>query len=346
MRKILVIIILTLGMFGCKDQENVFPDYPLQAVYFPIQLPVRTLSMGEDRIDNTLDREHKFDIGVCIGGMYENRKDWTVDYVVDPSLTDSVYTDKGEKILPLPESYYSLSPVNTVIIPKGSFNGLIRVELTDQFFNDPVSLTGRYVIPLRITGTSADSVLSGAPAGPGEADRRIPGDWKAGKAPKDWVLYGIKYINAYQGSYLHRCTDFISSGGNPVDTVFFRQTNIVNDKVVTLKTIDLLTSYTSFVGIKSSKTGRYSMELSFENPLGASGHVTISPREGSKYSVTGEGEYIDKENSQEVWSELKWQCMYLKYSYNDGSRDHLVYDTLVFRDRGIKFELNTIVVKH
>ena len=205
-------MVLILGLAACENQDQEFPDYDLQAVYFPIQLPIRTLSLGEDRVDNTLDREHKFDIGLSIGGMYENRKDWTVDYVVDTLLTENALNGSGAPLIALPSNYYTLSPVNTVIIPKGSFNGLIRVELTDDFFNDPLSLTGQYVIPLRITGTSADSVLSGKQAKPGVADRRVLSDWESGKAPKDWVLYGIKYVNAYHGTYLHRGRDIVSSG--------------------------------------------------------------------------------------------------------------------------------------
>ena len=89
MRNIFISIILILGITACKNQDIVFPDYTLKAVYFPYQLPVRTLSLGEDRIDNTLDKEYKFDIGVCIGGMYQNKKNWTVDYIVDSTLIDS-----------------------------------------------------------------------------------------------------------------------------------------------------------------------------------------------------------------------------------------------------------------
>ena len=198
MRNIIISVIIIIGLAACENQEQNFPDFDYKTVYFPIQLPVRTLSLGEDRVDNTLDREHKFDIGVSIGGMYVNKQNWTVDYVVDPSLTDGVLTTQGDTLFALPTDYYSLSPQNTVTIPSGSFNGLIRVELADQFFNDNLALTGQYVIPLRITGTSADSVLSGKPIIQ-DADRRVLGDWESGKAPKDWTMYAIKYVNEELG---------------------------------------------------------------------------------------------------------------------------------------------------
>jgi hypothetical protein len=344
MRNIIICIVIIIGLTACENQDQVFPDYDLQAVYFPIQLPVRTLSLGEDRIDNTLDKEHKFDIGVSIGGMYENNKNWTVDYVVDTALADNVTNGSGAPLIALPEGYYTLSPLNTVVIPKGSFNGLIRVELTDEFFNDPLSLTGQYVIPLRITGTSADSVLSGKQAKPGIADRRVLSDWESGKAPRDWVLYGIKYVNAYHGTYLHRGRDIISSGGVPTDTVVFRNRYVERDMIIILTTTGLLSVSTNGIGVKTSKTGKYSMGLEFANSQGSPGGIVITPRAGSTWAVTGAGEYYDIATSVETWTGMKWQSMYLDYTYTEGANVHQVSDTLVFRDRGIKYEVNTITV--
>ena len=265
MRNVVISIIFLLGVTACENQDQDFPDFDLKAVYFPLQTPIRTLSLGEDRIDNTLDREHKFDIGVSIGGMYENKKNWTVEYVVDPSLTDNATVTGGAPFVALPQNYYTLNPVNTAIIPKGFFNGLIRVELTDDFFNDPLAITGTYVIPLRITGTSADSVLSGKPAKPGPVDRRILADWESGKAPKDWVLYAVKYVNAYHGTWLHRGRDIKFTGGVPVDTIEFRSRYVEKDLTMKLTTLDTKTVYTNGIANKVSNTGRYAIELEFDN---------------------------------------------------------------------------------
>ena len=350
MKNLFIYIILIVGVTACDNQEQVFPDYDQQNVYFPLQLPIRTLSMGEDRVDNSLDKEYKFDIGVSIGGMYENRQDWTVDFVVDPSLTDSAYSVPNftKPLIPLPTSYYTLNPSNAATIPYGNFNGLIRVELKEQFFNDPLSTTGQYVIPLLITGTSADSVLSGWPAIIGsEPDRRIESQWKSGLAPKDWVLYGIKFVNAYHGTYLHRGRDIISVEGEAIDTVVFRANHVVQDLTCKVRTTDLFNSATSFVGIKYHvvKPDKYSMMLEFENPQGQSGDIIITPNPDAKWEVTGTGHYYDLSESTEIWSEQVWQSMYLEYSYIDRKKEHHVYDTLVFRDRGIKWEENSINIK-
>lgn len=346
MRNVFICIIIIIGLAACDNQEQVFPDYDFNTVYFPIQTPVRTLSLGEDRIDNTLDREFSFDIGVSIGGMYENKQNWTVDYMVDPSLADRAFrflNNVNEPLFALPENYYTLSPAGSVDIPSGSFNGLIRVQLTEQFFNDDLALSGRYVIPLLITGTSADSILSGKELTPG-GDRRITEHWESGKTPKDWVLYGIKFVNAYHGNYLHRGMDIKYIGGVPTDTVVYNERDVENDLVTTFTSIGLTSVSTNRIAKKISKTGRYSMELEFENPLGSSGPITIKPREGSSWAASGTGEFFDLSSSVESWTGLTWQSMYLNYTYNDGTNDHQVRDTLVFRDRGIKYEENILFV--
>jgi hypothetical protein len=335
--KLLFILFIIIGMVGCEDTDVDFPDYHLRAVYFPVQTPLRTLSLGEDRIDNSLDREYKFDIGVSIGGMYENNIDWTVDYVVDQSLTDSVYanTTPAQKIRPLPQDYYTFDPENTVIIPKGSFNGRIRVELTDKFFDDTLAVLGHYVIPLRITGTSADSILSGLPV-ENNPNRTDASHWEI--QPKDWVMFGIKYVNAYHGSYLHRGRDVtvMTESGDEVGTTIFRDRYRERDPLIWLTTIGRKTVVTNGIGDQTGED--YSMVLEFDNDKGANGNITVKPFEGSPYEVTGSGQYFDKETSVEQWSLITWQSMYLSYSYDDGIYTHNITDTLVFRSREISYE--------
>ena len=353
MKRIFILIILIIGIAACENQPISFPDFDYNAVYFPYQLPVRTLSLGEDRIDNSLDKEYKFDIGVSIGGMYENKKDWTVDYVVDNTLTDKVYTltspqvyTEDNKIESLPSSYYTLSPTGTVTIPKGDFNGMIRVQLTDQFFNDTIAITGRYVIPLKITDTSADSILSGQEA-ISNPDPRIVGNWVSNKSPKYWVMYGINYVNAYHGTYLHRGRDIRTTTATGVieDTIIFRNPHgyVEKDALIKLATIGRKKVITNGVGNQIGAS--YSMVIEFANDKGTPGAITITPRPGLTNAVTGTGQYYDIANSSEKWTGLKWQSMYLSYTYDDGTYTHQINDTLVFRDRGIKFTQNSIVVQ-
>jgi len=333
------------GLSACENQELEWEDFEIKAVYFPFQTPIRTLSLGEDRIDNSLDKKLMFDIGVTIGGMYENNQEWTVDYVLDNSLLeDSVFGSGKVPLIQLPSSYYTLNPTNTIIIPNGSFSGRVRVELSDQFLEDTLALTGQYVIPLRITNTSADSILTGTPA-VANPDRRIVGNWVSRESPKDWVLFGIKYINAYEGTYLQRGRVIAYSGINPVDTIVYHAIHVERDKVVSLKTINKTKTVTNFIGHQSSETGEYAMELEFANMWGTpGGQVNIRPRNGALYAVTGTGQYFDKANSDESWIGLTWQSMHLSYSYDDAEYTYEVTDTLVFRDRDLRMEQHSLSI--
>ena len=352
MKKIFVLIIFIIGIAACENQPWSFPDYDKQTVYFPIQLPIRTLSLGEDRIDNSLDKEFQFDIAVSIGGLFENKKDWTVDYKVEDTLTNNVfiYDSKqdytpDEKILNLPKSYYTLNPLNTVIIPSGSFNGRIRVQLTSAFFDDTIATTGRYVIPLRITGTSADSILTGKVSSGSAGDPRVTGDWESNASPKDWVMYGIKFVNAYHGTYLHRGRDLTTTTatGLPYDTVIFRAKYVEKDVLIKMTTVGRKKVISNGAGNKINPNR--AMLLSFENDLGTPGNITITSAPTANVVITGTGHYQDIATSVEKWTGLTWQSMYLSYSYDDGTYTHQINDTLVFRDRGIKFQSNTIVVQ-
>lgn len=345
MKKIFIYFTIIALLIGCQDQEINFPDFDLKAVYFPLQLPLRTLSLGEDRIDNSLDKELKFDIGIAIGGMYKNNKNWTVDYMVDNSLTENV-TMGGNPVVALPSQYYTLSPANTAIIPSGSFSGRIRVQLKDEFLDDPLALTGHYVIPLRLTGTSADSILSGMAAeGITNPDRRVVEDWEAAKTPKDWVLFGIKYVNAYHGTYLHRGRRIRFQDGAPLDTIIYRNKYVENDKLIKFYTTGKNKVITDGISnLLSSGNDKYAMEITFNNMTGASGSLTITPVTGSIYAVNGSGQYFQKSESVEGFAGLKMQSVHLNYSYTEGIYTNQVTDTLIFRDRGIVFEELSITV--
>ena len=114
--------------------------------------------------------------------------------------------------------------------------------------------------------------------------------------------------------------------------------------VINLTSMSLQRVYTNYLANRLSNTGRLSMELEFSNPTGASGSIVIHPRASATVLVTGTGEYFDKGSSKESWTGLMWQSMYLHYTWDDGTNVHQVADTLVFRDRGIKYEVNSITI--
>jgi hypothetical protein len=331
MKKILALLIMVLAVVGC-NQEKVFSDYDYTAVYFPIQYPVRTLSLGNDRIDNSLDKQLKFHIGVSIGGLYVNNRTWTVDYVLKPELAEGLKTADGDTVLILPEKYYTITPDEQVEISSGKFNGLMEVQLTDDFLDDSLAFGNHYVIPLEITSTSADSVLRGLPL-VSDPDKRIVSDWASGGLPKDFTLFMIKFVNAYHGNWLHRGVDYISdAGGNPVDTIVYRAKYLVDNKIWRLSTNGRNTVITN--GIANNLGSNHKMLLNVDASTKA---IEIDSVAGASYMVHGIGEskWVEKGDS---WGGTQRETMYLNYTFNDGSNTHVVYDTIVFRDRGIHYE--------
>ncbi len=92
MKNYIFILLIILAVFSaCENQDWEFPDFDYSTVYFPYQSPVRTLVLGEDDLfDNSLDNEHKCLIMATMGGIYENKKDVTIDVVVDNSLCENL----------------------------------------------------------------------------------------------------------------------------------------------------------------------------------------------------------------------------------------------------------------
>jgi hypothetical protein len=66
-----VLGVLTLSFASCYNSDQDFPDYQEgTTAYFAYQYPVRTLILGNDIYDNSLDNAHKCQIWATMGGAY------------------------------------------------------------------------------------------------------------------------------------------------------------------------------------------------------------------------------------------------------------------------------------
>src|SRR5690606_32590774 len=213
-----------------------FPDFDYQTVYFAHQYPVRTITLGEDIFDTSLDNEWKCMIMATTGGVYENEGNITIDIEVDNTMCDGLVFENsgGIQIVAMPDNYYSLSS-NQIIIPTGKLTGGVEVQLTDAFFADPLALRNTYVIPVRMTAVqNADSILSGKSISD-NARRGVEGDWS--EQPKDFVFYAVKYINPWHGYYLSRGVDNITGDVNA--TIVRGEQYVEDDEVRMLTTRSL-----------------------------------------------------------------------------------------------------------
>lgn len=338
--KFIHIIALVFFAFGCESGENTFEDFDTQNVYFPIQYPVRTISLLEDsRIDNSIDLQKSFNIGVSIGGLRENRANRSVTIAVAPELVQNAFVGTKAVVL-MPSNYYTLAS-NTITIPAGSFSGTVKVQLTDAFFNDPLSTVTTYVIPLVIT-SSSENILSGTPVdGILNPDRRIAANWQAGFAPKDYTMFAVKFINKYHGKYLVKGKDETLDGsGAVVTTDVYNTKYIEQNKLTDLFTLGLTKSTVNALG-KFGGSGTTKMEITVAD----NGAVTVSSAVGA-YPTTGTGKFIKRgEAGAQVWGGESRRTLILNYTYVAPTNiNHRVTDTLVFRNDELKYEDFAITV--
>ena len=366
--KLIILFALVFSLMACENQENEFDDFGSTSVYFPYQTPIRTLILGEyDLGFNENDNNGRFEIGVTMSGVYENKKDRKVYFELAPELIDPTslgITAVNVKILP--SAYYTIEQTSPVTIPAGSIKGRIPVQLNDAFFDDPLSFAGdnevHYVIPLKITDyEELDSLLTGVPLV--ENPIKIRGiDWQT--QPKDYTLFGIKFMNKYQGMYLRRGEDKVVgtsvkvtvANGNTETTnidgsTVYKAEFVERDEVTPVSTagrnMAISTNLVRRPGIASNST--VSLKLTFN----ANEEIIISNADdNSSVTITGSGKWVV---DGDEWGGEKRDVIYLEYQYQDlevveelvfgtvRSRTtvdlmHTVKDTLVMRDRNVKFE--------
>ncbi|MDQ1296794.1 MAG: hypothetical protein QG611_773 [Bacteroidota bacterium] len=342
MKKILYLLSIVTLLFSCTNKDVDFDDFAFQSVYFPYQTPVRSLMLGDEVDgDNSIDLEHAFSIGVSIGGLYENIKDREITIALAPELASGIINGAGNELELLPPEYYNAT-FNQITIPAGSFLGKLRVNLTDAFFEDSLTTIVRYVIPLKITDAAGDSVLKGTAVNTvASPDPRIAEHWLV--QPKNYVLFGIKYINATHGVYLLRGKSTNTTALPQVTTSYSKRFLDDND-MTKLTTKSLTENYMPTVGgtNKESTNPRYVMKLTFNEDNKS---VIISQKDASSVAVNGTGKYYSINDSEaESYNGKKHRTIYLDYTYQDGGNTFHVNDSLVFVDTDMKFEVFTVRV--
>ncbi|UJH90791.1 DUF5627 domain-containing protein [Antarcticibacterium sp. 1MA-6-2] len=334
------ILFVSIFFVSCENEDWEFPDFEYQTVYFAHQYPVRTITLGEDIFDTTLDNEWKFQIMATTGGVYENVNDVIIDITVDNNLVNDLAFANGGEVLAMPGNYYSLASDN-IIIPKGRVTGGVEVQLTEAFFADSLSIHRNYVIPVRMTNVQqADSILVGEPLA-GEGRRTVAGDWAV--QPKDFVLYAVKYINRLHGYYLRRGEDVIvgNNGNSELDQTIVRSEEFVEDDEVVMLATQSLNE------VLFSLTFKASDETDIDVPLILSfdeeGNITVRTN-SNDFTVTGSGEFV-KDGEVNSWGNQDRDAIYLNYEVELENFSVSSSDTLVLRNRGVEMELFTPVLE-
>lgn len=332
-KKLLILVAIVLSIVACENQDREFDDFGTTSVYFPFQTPARTLILGNyDLGDNENDNNHRFEIGVTMAGVYSNNENRKVHYKVAPELFTGV-----ENVKALPASYYSIETESPVIIPAGSIKGRIMVQLTEQFFNDTLSFSGvnqvNYAIPLLITDIEElDTLLVGVPmvSNPSRANAE---DWEI--APKDYTLFGVKFMNKYQAMYLRRGVDKMTNTSNETVSSVYHAEYVEKDEVIMATTSGKNNIELSNMVRRGSESSPGN--INFELVFGDDGNCTIRSFNTDAYNVSGSGKFVE---NGDMWGGKQRDVIYLDYSYTDvaNNETHAVKDTLVARDRNVVFE--------
>ena len=104
---------LAAALTGCKNGNADFPDFEGgTTAYFAYQYPVRTIVLGDDDYDTSLDKAHQCMIKSTFGGSY-NASNGTVQVAVDPTLVNGLTFEDGTpvKAMPLMRDTISLAAV-------------------------------------------------------------------------------------------------------------------------------------------------------------------------------------------------------------------------------------------
>ena len=350
---------IALGAFSltfasCYNADHEFPDYEEgTTAYFAYQYPVRTLVLGNDIYDNTLDNEHKCRIWSTMGGAYGGR-DASVDIVVDESLCDNLYfTDEGGNaaapVLPLPKNYYSL--LSNSIPYNGDVRGYVEVQFTDAFFNDEKTIENTYVIPLLMTNVKGiDHILTGTPREGLSPSRTNTEDWEV--LAKDYVLYCVKYMNPWQGKYIRRGVDKVTEKG-VTTTVVRKDFSLINSDQEHY-TSNPVNQNDEVCGINTKNMTQAIFPVSFKTSgasiscnliLTFSGNTCSISTDDENVTATGSGEFINKGTERPEYKDYQWgsnngepvqrDILRLAYDVNFKGSDITVStnDTLVVQTR-------------
>ncbi len=305
---------LSLTYASCYNADKDFPDYEGgTTAYFAYQNPVRTLILGNDIYDNTLDNEHKCRIWATMGGAYGGRNA-VVSFEVDESLCDNLwFLDDGGyaigSVKPMPRNYYNLS--GSTIPYNGDARGYVEVQFTDEFFKDPKAIENTYVIPLRMTNVSGiDRILTGTPNVSSPA-RTNPQDWAV--LPMDYVLYCVKYMNPWQAKYIRRGLDKVTEGG--VTTEVVRKDFSLYNSDPGRYTENPVNQYDEVCSITTKNMTQAIFPVSFKTS-GASvlcdliltfdGNTCTITTNDENVTATGTGEYIAKGTDKPEYKDYQW----------------------------------------
>lgn len=290
MKKILFISIGLLFLLqACYDEYKV--DHEFSTTYFARQYPLRTLVDEGDDLT--------FEVGVVLGGKYENTVNEVVDFVIEDTLLNA-YPD----LVKLPDNYYSIA-ADEIIIPSGEFKGAVTVTLDkEKFMSDELAVGKNYALPLQIIAASTDSIHE----------------------EKDFTIIVLRYYNEFHGWYYVKGVDNkLDEGGNIVDSEVYSDSDLTENRSSLLATTAKDTLLIPHIGRYFGSNNAYTMTMGIRDD----GVCALYGDDTSDLTeVLGAGRYSYED-----------KVFALEYNYIDATgATHAVFDTLYYRNTELRIE--------
>lgn len=308
---------LACAFWSCENGDIDFPDYEEgTTVYFPYQYPVRTIVLGDDEYDTSLDKAHKCQIKATFGGSY-NGSNGSVTVAVADTLCDNLFFEDGvTPVMAMPERFYKLSTMTLAF--NGAFNGTTEVQLTDDFFADPDAVKNTYVIPLVMTSqTGFTRILTGRLNEGASGSRTDESIWDV--KPMDYVLYCVKFQNKYSGFWL--------THGTP-STDDIEKAQPVEVKTLSLSDCSYSVSYQD-----GDQIYQADLKLSFDG----SNNCTISSLTDG-VTASGTGSWGDNTEIK-AWGNKDRDGMELNYTVDfGGGKKFSTHEKMVWQRSGVTIE--------
>ena len=317
---------------SCKNGDADFPDYEGgTSVYFAYQTPVRTIELGDDEQDLTLDHAHKCMIKATFGGSTRG-SNGTIQVAVDPTLVNGLTFEDGTPVKAMPENYYQLQTTTWPF--NGTMNGGTEVQLTDAFFNDPDAVKNTYVIPLVIASqTGFGKILSGTLKEGAQPVRTDASQWDV--APMDYILYCVKYQNKYAGWWL-------THGTTSIDDI--EKAGTVQLKTRSLTSCVYTVTHTREYHARTYDKDGKEVEKVEQRPLSTDLLLTFNGDNCSISSLTdgvtarGNGSWGDN-TEKKAWGNKDRDGMELNYSVDFGNgHKWSTHEKMVWQRSGVTIE--------
>ena len=306
MKKILLLLLIMISVSSCY--EDYIEDFDYSSVYFSYQVDVRTFVVGEGM---------QINVGVALGGVVNNSHEMDVQYKLEPALltpeilaamkAGTAYIKNAvnnvSALQLLPPDYYTISDQDKFLIQPGAHSGKLLIKPDSAtFLADVNTIRPVYALPFLITGSDADTILSG----------------------KEYSVIGLKYENMLFGDYWHGGETVVKDGSdNILQTIrYYTSIPVPETKVWNLVTqAPFELTVNGYSDIKSNKP-----EIRL---VQSGGDITLSNALNSTFTFLPDGE--SKFNQATLLQNRK---IFLKYKYQNAAGNWCYStDTLTFRNR-------------